>query len=139
MFEECPLPQIPKDAPSLGWRHSRVVRTVLEFQSGNAILAQVQGTCLDYSRVSIQHIALIPAVVCKTKTRKKNHWELLEDSERSGEPSSRSCQADLRSGTTGQTPAAAKQLCSEVAAGKLLYSVYYGRISRCPSYSRKET
>ena len=46
MFEECPLPQIPKDTPSLGWRHSRVACAVLEFQSGNAILVQVQGTCL---------------------------------------------------------------------------------------------
>ena len=46
MFEEYPLPQIPKDTPSLGWRHSRDACAVLEFQSGNAILAQVQGTCL---------------------------------------------------------------------------------------------
>ena len=46
MFEEYPLPQIPKDTPSLGWRHSRGACAVLEFQSGNAILAQVQGTCL---------------------------------------------------------------------------------------------
>ena len=46
IFEECPLPQIPKGTPSLGWRHSGVARVVLEFQSGNAILAQVQGTCL---------------------------------------------------------------------------------------------
>ena len=34
MFEEYPLPQIPKDTPSLGWRHSRDARAVLEFQSG---------------------------------------------------------------------------------------------------------
>ena len=46
IFEECPLPQIPKDTPSLGWRHNGVACVVLEFQSGNAILAQVQGTCL---------------------------------------------------------------------------------------------
>ena len=32
MFEEYPLPQIPKDTPSLGWRHSRDACTVLEFQ-----------------------------------------------------------------------------------------------------------
>ena len=40
-------PTNPQDAPPLGWRHDRVVCVVLEFQSGNAILAQVQGTCLD--------------------------------------------------------------------------------------------
>ena len=56
MFEEYPLPQFPKDTPPLGWRHSRVACAVLEFQSGNAILAQVQGTCLGLSRVSIQQI-----------------------------------------------------------------------------------
>ena len=49
MFEEYPLPQIPKDTPSLGWRHSRAACAVLEFQSGNAILAQVQGTRLGLS------------------------------------------------------------------------------------------
>ena len=59
MFEECPLPQIPKDTPSLGWRHGRVVRAVLEFQSGNAQVHQVQG------------IELIPSVVCKKKA--ENH------------------------------------------------------------------
>ena len=32
MFEEYPLPQIPKDTPSLGWRHSRDACAVLEFQ-----------------------------------------------------------------------------------------------------------
>ena len=40
-------PTNPQSAPPLGWRHDRVVCVVLEFQSGNAILAQVQGTCLD--------------------------------------------------------------------------------------------
>ena len=39
----------------------------------NAILAQVQGTCLGYSRESIQHIEQISSVVCKEETRKKNH------------------------------------------------------------------
>ena len=33
-------PTNPQDTPSLGWRHGRVVCAVLEFQSGNAILAQ---------------------------------------------------------------------------------------------------
>ena len=40
-------PTNPQGAPPLGWRHDGVVCVVLEFQSGNAILAQVQGTCLD--------------------------------------------------------------------------------------------
>ena len=39
-------PTNPQGAPPLGWRHDGVVCVVLEFQSGNAILAQVQGTCL---------------------------------------------------------------------------------------------
>ena len=56
MFEEYPLPQIPKDTPSLGWRHRRVACAVLEFQSGNAILAQVQGIRLGLSGESTQQI-----------------------------------------------------------------------------------
>ena len=73
MFEECPLPQIPKGTPPLGWRHSGVVCAVLEFQSGNAILAQVQGTCLGLSRVSIQQIEHISSVVC-TQQIQKSHY-----------------------------------------------------------------
>ena len=73
MFEECPLPQIPKDAPPLGWRHSGVVCAVLEFQSGNAILAQVQGTCLGLSRVSIQQIEHISSVVCTQQIPKSRY------------------------------------------------------------------
>ena len=56
MFEEYPLPQIPKDTPSLGWRHSGAACAVLEFQSGNAILAQVQGIRPDLSGESTQQI-----------------------------------------------------------------------------------
>ena len=73
MFEECPLPQIPKDTPPLGWRHSGVVCAVLEFQSGNAILAQVQGTCLGLSRVSIQQIEHISSVVCTQQIPKSRY------------------------------------------------------------------
>ena len=73
MFEEYPLPQIPKDTPSLGWRHSGVVCAVLEFQSGNAILAQVQGTRLGLSGVSIQQIEHISSVACTQQTLKNSY------------------------------------------------------------------
>ena len=68
MFEEYPLPQIPKDTPSLGWRHSRAACAVLEFQSGNAILAQVQGIRLGLTGESTQQIEHISPFVCTQQT-----------------------------------------------------------------------
>ena len=73
MFEEYPLPQIPKDTPSLGWKHSRVACAVLEFQSGNAILAQVQGIRPDLSGESAQQIENISPVVCTQQTLKSSY------------------------------------------------------------------
>ena len=73
MFEEYPLPQIPKDTPSLGWRHSGAACAVLEFQSGNAILAQVQGIRLGLSGESIQQIEHISPVVCTQQTLKSSY------------------------------------------------------------------
>ena len=64
--------------------------------------------------------------------------KLPEDSDRSGEPTPCSGENDLRS-RTGSAVATAEQPCPKIIAGRLLYSVYYGRISRYPSYSRKET
>ena len=65
--------------------------------------------------------------------------KLLEDSERGGESSPRSCQIDLWSRTTRQIVVTVERLCPEVAAGKLLCTVHYGRISRFTPYRRKET
>ena len=73
MFEEYPLPQIPKDTPSLGWRHSGAACAVLEFQSGNAILAQVQGIRLGLSGESTQQIEHISPVVCTQQTLKSSY------------------------------------------------------------------
>ena len=73
MFEEYPLPQIPKDTPSLGWRHSGASCAVLEFQSGNAILAQVQGIRLGLSGESTQQIEHISPVVCTQQTLKSSY------------------------------------------------------------------
>ena len=72
-FKEYPLPQIPKDTPSLGWRHSGVACAVLEFQSGNAILAQVQGIRLGLSGESTQQIEHISPVVCTQQTLKSSY------------------------------------------------------------------
>ena len=73
MFEEYPLPQLPKDTPSLGWRRSRVARAVLESQSGNAILAQVQGIRLGLTEESTQLNRADISVVCTQQNLKSSY------------------------------------------------------------------
>ena len=60
--------------------------------------------------------------------------KLPTDSEEREEPTPRAGGKDLGSRTRPTAPAV-EQRCPEVEAGKLLFhSVYYGRISRHPSY-----
>ena len=55
-----------------------------------------------------------------------------------GEPSPCPSQADFWA-SERQAATAVEQPCPEVAAGRLLCTVHYGRISRSTPYSRKET
>ena len=64
--------------------------------------------------------------------------ELPEASYRSGEPSPCPSPVDFWA-SERKAVATDEQLCPEVAAGKLLCIVHYGRIRRSTPYSRKET
>ena len=78
------------------------------------------------------------AIACISEEVLGSVRKLLEASHWGGEPSPCPSQADFWA-IERQVATAVERHCPEVAAGKLLCTVHYGRISRSTPYSRKET